>query len=103
MIRGTTPTHIFTIPFETELIADLRIIYAQNGEEKIVKKLADCTVDGQTITVTLSQEDTFKFDCSKKVQLQIRVLTYGDEALSTDVMLITVEQCLNDEVLKNEA
>lgn len=103
MIRGTTPTHIFSLPFEASIIADLRIIYAQNGEEKVVKKLEDCTADGQTITVTLSQEDTFKFDCSKTVQLQVRVLTLGGEALSSEVIIITVEQCLNEEVLKNEA
>ena len=99
MIRGTTPTHIFGIPFDVSNIADLRIVYAQNNTEVLVKKLTDCVVEGHTIKVTLSQEDTFKFDSSKKVQLQIRVLTLGDDVLSSDVIIIRADQCLKDEVL----
>lgn len=102
MIRGTTPTHIFTIPFDTALIADLRISYAQSGKEVIVKTKEEATLDGQTITVKLSQEDTFSFDCSKNVLVQVRVLTLGGEAVSSDVIVVSVEQCLNNEVLDNE-
>jgi hypothetical protein len=102
MIRGTTPTHIFTIPFDTALIADLRISYAQCGKEVVVKKKEDATLDGQTITVKLSQEETFNFDCSKRVLVQVRVLTLGGEAVSSEVMVVSVEQCLNNEVLKYE-
>ena len=29
MIRGTTPTHIFKIPFAANLIQKVRVIYAQ--------------------------------------------------------------------------
>ena len=99
MIRGTTPTHIFTIPFDTALIADLRISYAQCGKEVVVKTKEDATLDGQTITVKLTQEETFNFDCSKRVFVQVRVLTLGGEAVSSEVMMVSVEQCLNNEVL----
>ena len=99
MIRGTTPTHIFNIPFDTSLIADLRISYAQGENEVVVKTKDDVTLDGQTITATLKQEETFRFDCSKKVLVQVRVLTLGGEAISSDVMTVSVERCLNNEVL----
>jgi hypothetical protein len=100
MKRGTTPTHIFTIPFDTSLISDLRISYAQNGEEIVCKCKNDCTLEEKTITVELSQEDTFKFECYKQIRIQVRVLTTGGEVLNSDVILLSVGECLNNEVLK---
>lgn len=101
MIRGTTPTHIFTIPFDTDTIADLRISYAQCGKEVVVKTLKDAKLNGATITVDLTQEDTLKFDCSKQVLMQVKVLTLGGEVLSSDIIVVNVGQCLNSEVLGN--
>lgn len=99
MIRGTTPTHIFTMPFETNLIADLRISYAQTNGEIIAKNKDDATLIGNTISVTLTQEETLKFDCSKSVLVQIKLKTHKGEVMSSNVMTISVERCLNDEVL----
>lgn len=99
MIRGTTPTHTFTIPFETDLIADLRISYAQSNGEIVSKIKDDATLVGNTISVTLTQEDTLKFDCSQKVLVQIKIKTHKGEVMGSDVMCISVERCLNEEVL----
>jgi hypothetical protein len=67
IMPGTTPTHIFTIPPEITNIVDLRIVYAQNREVRLTKKMEDCAIEQNTITVTLSQTDTFKFDSGKMV------------------------------------
>lgn len=99
MIRGTTPTHIFRLPFNTSLIDEVRIIYAQSDEQILVKETVDCNLDGNTISVTLTQEDTFKFDCKKCVQIQVRVLTAGGEALASKIKHIDVEKCLDNEVI----
>lgn len=99
MIRGSTPTHIFEIPFDTSNIADLRVIYSQNGREIVSKRPAECTLDGQVITVTLTQEDTLKFDCSQMVKIQLKILSTNGRALLSDVMLKDVDECLSDEVL----
>lgn len=100
MIRGTTPTHTFTIPFDVSQIADLRVSYAQCENEIITKTKEDCVLSGKTISVTLTQEDTFKFDCSKQVKVQVRILTVEGVALSSKINILTVGQCLNEEVLK---
>lgn len=103
MIRGTTPTHTFTIPIDVSQIADLRVSYAQCENEIITKTKEDCVfLSGKIISVTLTQEDTFKFDCSKQVKVQVRILTVEGVVVSSKVKLLTVEQCLNDEVLGNE-
>lgn len=99
MIRGTTPTHIFRLPFDTSLIDEVRIIYSQNDEQILVKETVDCNLDGNTISVTLTQEDTFKFDCKKCVQIQVRVLTARGEALASKIKHIDVEKCLDNEVI----
>lgn len=99
MIRGTTPKHTFTIPFDTSTIDDVRIIYAQGDEQKFVKELADCTLDGNTISVTLTQEQTFLFTDDKLVQIQLRVKTNTGEILSSDVLVVFVGKCLDTEVM----
>lgn len=99
MIRGTTPTHTFTIPFDTSLIKEVRVVYAQADEPIICKETADCSLKGQEISTTLTQEETFKFDCKKAVQIQIRVLTTAGEVLATRVQSVSVDKCLDNEVM----
>lgn len=100
MIRGTTTTHIFNIPLEASDIKDVKVTYSQGNEIVITKKKKDCTIEDNTIAIALSQEDTFKFDSSQHVKIQLRVLTDKDHVMSSKVMTISVGACLDDEVLK---
>lgn len=100
MIRGTTPTHNFKIPFDTSELKSIRVIYAQDDEVITKKKTEDCTLEANTITTTLTQDETFKFDCSKRVQIQLRVLTNSGAALVSPIKIVPVEKCLDNEVLK---
>lgn len=99
MIRGTTPTHIFTLPIEAELIKCAQVIYTQDGGAKLTKDINDCALDGKTLTVRLSQEDTLFFACDRCVRIQVRVLTQAGDALASHVMRVRCEECLSDEVL----
>lgn len=99
MMRGTTPTHIFTLPFEAKLFSNIRIIYAQGDEQILVKEAKDCHIDGNTVTVRLTQEETFLFDCKKYVEIQVRVLTPGKDALNSDPIKVSVDRCLDNEVM----
>ncbi len=103
IMRGTTPTHEFVIPFNTDMIAALRISYAQDDKEIIVKREGECSLASKTVSVTLTQEETFKLDCKKQVEVQIRILTKGGEALENDIIYLGVGKCLNNEVLTYEA
>lgn len=99
MIKGTTPTHIFTLPFGAETIKTIQIIYAQNGVEKLTKSNADCALEGNSVSVKLTQEDTFAFADDACVEVQVRVLTMGNDALASRVMRVHCHECLSDEVL----
>ena len=73
MKQGTTPTHTFVLPFDASVIEKVRIIYAQDEEVKLT--VCDVSIEGNTITARLTQEDTLKLECGKFVEVQVRVLT----------------------------
>jgi hypothetical protein len=64
---GTTPTHTFTLPFEKEMLADLRISYLQNKKKILTKEMEDVEINGNDINLTLTQEETFLFESGKNV------------------------------------
>lgn len=99
MKRGTTPTHTFTLPFETSVIQKMHILYAQDEEVRLKKTEADATMEGNAVSVKLTQEDTLALDCKKNVEVQIRVLTMGNDALTSDIIRVPVDRCLENEVL----
>lgn len=99
MIRGTTPTHIFEIPIDSSLLKQVQITYAQGSTNLLVKTIEDCVLDGNSISVTLSQEETLMFSHKKDVEVQIRVLTKDGTAMATTVRQVDVGRVLNEEVL----
>lgn len=100
MRLGTTPRHTFTFPFETDLISELKITYAQNKKTVLEKYLDDCEVEADSVSYTLTQEETFKFESGVNVEVQARVLTMGGDTMASDIRIITAESCLDNEVLK---
>ena len=97
MIRGTTPLHTFTIPFDTGLIDRVRVIYSQNGQP--VLKKDNCTLDGNLIKVKLTHEDTLRFTASNPLDIQVHVVLHDGEALVSSINKVSVDKCLENEVL----
>lgn len=100
MRLGTTPKHTFTFPFETSLIKEVKITYAQNKKTVLEKRLNDCEVEANSVSYSLTQEETFRFDSDAIVEVQARVLTIGGDALASDIRIITAGRCLDNEVLE---
>lgn len=100
MKQGTTPTHTFLLPFDSSNIKTLEITYAQHDNVILTKRLDDCLLDGNVVTVELTQEETFSFDVTTKIQIQLRVLTITNQAYSTDILLTTISKSLSKEVLE---
>lgn len=99
MMKGTTPTHVFTLPVNVDVIKTIRIIYAQGGVERVTKSTEDCTMEGNRVTVKLTQEDTFAFMEDECVEVQVRVLTTSGDALASRIIRVHCRECLSDEVL----
>lgn len=99
MRRYTTPTHIFNVPFDTEIIQKCRMVYAQN--ESIILAKEDCEHSGQSITVCLTQEETALFDCKKHYcEIQAHILTVDGKSLVSAPLRVAVEKCLDTGVLE---
>lgn len=99
MRRGTTPTHTFTIPKYIQGVKRFRVCYAQNGRI-VLKKTGDGPlVSDNKITVDLTQEDTFMFEPDAIVRIQIRILTEDDKSIVSDIIKVSVRDCLDNEVL----
>ena len=99
MIRATTPTHYFNIPFDTSEVKSCLVIYAQDDKEIFSKRTEDCVFNDNTISTTLTQEETLLFDCEKRAQIQLRVLTKSGASLVSYVKVVPVYRCFNEEVL----
>ena len=100
MIRGTTPTHTFNIPFNVQLISKLRILYSQDDVLILAKNMEDCVISDNSISVTLTQEDTLSFNAKKNVEIQIRILTVENKALASIPKKVSVLKLLENEVLR---
>lgn len=104
MIQGTTPTHIFELPINPADIKELRITYAQESRPILTKKTGDCQMGGiadkYTVTVKLTQQETFGFKSGKPVEIQMRVMKLNGDVLASELLRTSVGRCLGNEVIK---
>lgn len=103
MIRGTTPTLLFRLPFSASQIkaAEITIKYVDNLKKEImVKTLEDCTVEEKSISIMLTQEETLRFPAQTSVAVQLRVLTNDDVALATEPQYVKVKKLLSGDVIE---
>lgn len=102
MYRATTPTHVFTLPFDTSECTEIQVAYKQNNHE-LVRHYQDgtlpegMTLDGKDVNIFMSQEDTLAFSRGK-AQVQIRVLKSG-KVMASQKMNVSVYDVINEEVL----
>ena len=99
MGRGTTKKHTFTVPYDTSLIQTIRVVYAQGGDIIFKKSGNDVQLNGNVVTVNLSQQDTFKFSHKLPVEIQLRSLLKSGDVKNSNILKTTVKRCLDDEVL----
>jgi len=107
--RATTPTHTFVFDVDPdELFKTILISYAQDSTVILEKTKDDLNFDEATdckgnkvyeASLQLTQEETNYFNADKTVSVQVRVLTYDDEAIAFDKATLSVKDVLNDEVL----
>ncbi len=100
MYRGTTPTFTYKLPFAGERITALNLCFAQQGEVILEKPLSACTVEGNGVQVTLTEEETLLFDSQKgMVEMQLRI-GCGESRMASNIMKVSVEQILKDGCLE---
>ena len=108
--RGTTPTHIYTLPegLTIEDIKDVSIAYRQKNRTVLIKRLADCFYGSTCLpglettrdyAVVLSQEDTLLFNPKiQVVEVEFKVLTTGSDVIPVDNYRLRLNDTFNEEL-----
>ena len=100
MFRGTTPTLNFELPFAADTIADGFISIAQNRRVVIDKPISDWIISGNTVKVTLTQEETLHLVVSNTTEIQLRVKLADGTALASEIFTVSIERILKDGVIE---
>ena len=103
MVRGTTPTNTFKLPFYMEIadISEIYVSYSQNGKIKIEKSIGDLIIkyeENLVIVCVLTQEDTLKLS-EGKVKIQIRLKTSDGVAMASNIINTYASEVLKDGVI----
>lgn len=101
LTRGTTPTLIFELPFETSEVQEMWVSFRQGSKLVIDKALADVTLLEDTkVSVHLTQEETLELCRKDSCTIQMRVLTKDGEALASQIISCAVADILKDGVIE---
>lgn len=95
MIRGTTPTLEFKLPFSTDAISVLSIAFAQDNAVVLEKAINEVEMEADTVRVKLSQLDTLKFRHAS-VEIQMRCKTKDGNVLASKIIKTSAERILKD-------
>ena len=96
MIRGTTPTITYYLPFDTSTISKLWLTFSQNKNELFTLCKDDCTFYESSIEVELTQEETLRLDNLQPLAMQFRILTVDEKAIASNIMYTDVGAILRD-------
>lgn len=99
MIRGTTPTLMFTLPFPVSTLAEAYITFMQRKEIVLEKSLNECDKNEDSLSVTLTQEETLSLECHCELEIQLRVRTLQGEALASDIIKTNAGRILKEGVI----
>lgn len=99
IVRGTTPTLSFGLPFSTDLLATGFVTVKQREEVVIEKELSACDCSGNVLTARLTQEDTLALELGSFVNIRLVVKTTGGDRLETKDITARVSDTHKDEVI----
>lgn len=99
MIRGTTPTLEFVIPFHAEQLEQAYVTLSQNGKVIVDKALEECSCNENMLTVRLTQEETLNLQCDCITEIQIRARTKSGDAVASDIIRVSTGRILKDGVI----
>ena len=98
MRQGTTPTIQITInDIDLNKMQNIYVIFEQNGYI-LKKESSDLDIEGNVISVLLSQEETLNFK-EGTCNIQLRMITKGGVAIASPIKTTKVYRVLNKEVI----
>lgn len=101
IIRATTPSFIFKLPFDTSTVKELLITFSQCGRKILNKKDADVVFDEDKIKFVLTQNETNLFN-KGPAQIQCRVTKTNNGVYASSVIDCVVMEVLNDSIMNED-
>ena len=99
MTQGETiRTTISGFPIPVSEIADLRVIFKNNFKVLLEKTLADCTIDGETVYFTLTQQESLSLGYGKVDRYAI-IITKDGSRMESCPSPIACDETSKDVVL----
>lgn len=101
MTRGTTPTLVFTIISDGLDLSTLTQVWVtvKDQSHTIKYDMTRVAIDENTISVSMSQEETLTFT-NAMLEVQIRMLDDGGNAYATPIKKIPLERILEGGVIE---
>ena len=99
IIRGTTPTIEYELPFDTSVLSEVFVTISQSGNVIIEKEIGDCVLTDCLLTVKLSQDETLSLSASRIAEIQVRMKTVDGDVLASDIYTDDVYKILKDGVI----
>lgn len=99
MIRGTTPTISFKLPFDYDLVEEIWLTIEQRGKEVLTKTKKDMSYEWNVVSYRLTQEETLALNDKECVKIQVRMRTADGGAFASKVFTKPVDEILKDGVI----
>lgn len=101
MIRGTTPTHVFTscMDLTDAAISEIYITYSQRDEVIFEKTIDDVVIEENKIKVKLTQEETLLLDDSDSLEIQAALKFEDGTVVRSKMVRTDVGRILKDEAI----
>lgn len=98
MIRGTTPTHSFTLPSAASNYSDILISYVQNGKIILEKHKNDLVIQGSTVSFKMTGEEANLFAPSE-AKVQIKTIASDGTIKASNIIHFGVQPVLSSKGL----
>lgn len=100
MVQATTPTFVLTLPDTVDLSQAANIYFSLRQKNVLIEKTGDdLTVDGQTVSVYLSQEETLQI-VSGAAQIQLNWTYANGSRACSNIVSVQVSENLLKEVVE---
>ena len=96
---GCTEIQSFRFPFAANEVEEVVVTYASRGQTLFEKRLHDCFISNNVLSVVLGQADTLAVNKHLAIYVQIRCKTKDGLLHASKVMLASSTKILNTEIL----
>ena len=102
----TTPTFLFKLSNTSgnieQILADAKKVIVTGYGAKQYTRDYEPVIDGSTLTITMTQEDTGNAGAKGEMLIEVTILTASDHVLKSETVINVFEPAVRKKVLEDE-